>query len=288
VHPHSSSTCQIWCDPPFVFHSSSFLSESTKLSPNPDPAPAKVKLPKSAKSKDSKKASKQKEDFESASSSHAKEEGSTAAATATEEVLEEDATPSPDPIVEAEKPIVLPAPMIPFISSDAELERECLGSRTSTCILALVADSQVGAEIAAHALGSLSEVSHRHKLHKRNLFPFYVLPQSVEGYSKLRDTLKLQHTDVIAINARRGWWRRLPVKQGMLSEGDVSEEAIEAWVDSIRLGEGSKEKLPEGLVPEEPVVEEPVGEEEEAPIVEVEEEKPIILEEVKEDVHDEL
>jgi len=42
---------------------------------------------------------------------------------------------------------------------------------------------------------------------------------------------------------------------------DVSEEAIENWVDSIRLGEGAKEKLPEGLIPEEP--EEPVLEEQE-------------------------
>jgi protein disulfide-isomerase A6 len=145
-----------------------------------------------------------------------------------------------------------------------------------------VADTEVGAEVAAHALGSLSQVAHHHKLAGRNLFPFYVLPKSVEGYSKLKDALKLQHTDIIAINARRGWWRKLPVKSGLLAEGDVSEQAIEAWVDSIRLGEGTKERLPEGLVPEEPVVEEPAAEEEAAPVVE--EEKPIILE----DVHDEL
>ena len=40
---------------------------------------------------------------------------------------------------------------------------------------------------------------------------------------------------------------------------DVSEEAIENWVETIRLGDGVKQKLPAGLVPEEP--EEPVEEE---------------------------
>ena len=260
-----------------------FLIKSTSISPNPDPAPPKVKLPKSTKSKDPKKASKEKENFESASSSHAKEEGSTAAATATEEVLEEEATPSPEPHVEAEKPVVLPppTPQIPTLSSEAEFTSRCLGPKTSTCILALMADSQDGAEVAAHALGSLSQIAHHHKLAGRHLFPFYALPASLEGYSKLKDALKLQGTDVIAINARRGWWRKLPIKGDALAEADVSEQAIESWVDSIRLGEGAKETLPEGLVPEEPAVEAPKAEEE-APVVA--EEKPIIVE----DVHDEL
>ena len=45
----------------------------------------------------------------------------------------------------------------------------------------------------------------------------------------------------------------------------MNEEKLENWVDSIRLGEGGKQKLPEGLIPEEPAeeeVEEPAAEEE--------------------------
>lgn len=260
-----------------------FLSKTANVLPNADPAPAKVKLPKS---KDSKKASKQKEEFESASKSHAKEEGSTGAATATEEVLEEEATPSPDPIVEAEKPVILPAPTIPFIS-DEELTRECLGPRTGTCILALLADTQAGGEVTKTAIGSLSEVTHRHKLQKHSIFPFYILPESVSGYAKVKDALKTADTDIIAINARRGWWRKLPSNADTIwDEKDVTEEAIERWVDSIRLGEGNRQKLPIGLVPEEPATEESVSEE---PVTE--EEKPIVQENVKveeQDAHDEL
>lgn len=270
-----------------------FLSKSASVSPNQDPAPPKVKLPKS---KGSKKASKQEEDFESASKSQAKEEGSTAGATATEEVLEEDITPSPEPIVEAEKPIVLPpAPMIPFFTSADELATQCLGPKTGTCIIALLADSREGAEVAAHALGSLSEIAHRHKIRKRNIFPFYVLPQSVGGYEQVGKVLGLAGTDIIAVNARRGWWRKLPIKGSAIADVDVTEEAIETWVDSIRLGEGVKEKIPQGLIPDdvlpdEAVVQEPVAKE---PVVpETEAEKPVVVEEVKieevEDVHDEL
>lgn len=268
-----------------------FISKSTNITPNQDPAPAKVKLPKS---KDSKKASKEKESFESASKSQAKEEGSTAGATATDETLEDEATPSPDPIVEAEKPIVLPpAPMIPFFGSVDELVSECLGPKTGTCIIALLADSREGAEVAARALGSLSEIAHRHKLHKRNIFPFYVLPQSVGGHEQVRKVLGLGETSIIALNSRRGWWRQLPIKGESLANVDVTENAIESWVDSIRLGEGVKEKIPQGLIPDdvlpdEFVVEEPAAEE---PVVQADPEKPIIVEEIKveeQDIHDEL
>lgn len=266
----------------------SFLSQAA--APNPDPAPAKVKLPKSKDSKkDSKKASKAKESFESAASSDASADGTAAAASATEEVLEEEATESPEPQVETEKPIILPdpAPPILILATEKELQDECLGSRTGTCILALLPASPD--EVAAKAVGSLSEIAHRYKIHKRNLFPFYVLPQDNLGYARIKDALELKgELEIIAINARRGWWRRLPGSDSKISEQEVSEEWIEDWVDSIRLGEGAKEKLPAGLVPEEPEEpEEPVVEE---PVVE----EPIIIEEVNveeekvADVHDEL
>ena len=268
-----------------------FLSQAA--TPNPDPAPAKVKV---QKPKNSKKASKMKEEFESASSQQAKEEASTAGASATDETLEEEPTESPEPIIEAEKPIILPepAPAIPILSGDAELISQCLGPKTGTCILALLPSSPD--EVAAKAIGSLSEVAHKHHLHKRAQFPFYVLPENNGGYKAIQTRLGKEGFDVIAINTKRGWWRALPRGTNEIGEEHVSEEAIERWVDSIRLGEGAKMKLPDGLVPEElePIVEDPVAE----PVVDEASDEPTeaeetviiepIVEEVKEDKHDEL
>jgi protein disulfide-isomerase A6 len=255
-----------------------FLSQAA--APNPDPAPAKVKL---SKSKDSKKASKP----------HDSAEGTAAAASATEETLEEEATESPSPEVETEKPIVLPepAPRIDILDSETELQIVCLGAKTGTCILVLMPASP--GEVAETAVGSLSEISHRHKLHKRKLFPFYILPEKNAGYALLKDALELgDGTHIIAVNGRRGWWKKLP-SDGAISAKDVTEEAIENWVDAIRLGEGSKEKLPGGLIPEvpevpveelqEPLKEEPIVEEVKEPVEEAQEplkDEPLI-EEVK-------
>ncbi|KAG0652099.1 disulfide-isomerase [Hyphodiscus hymeniophilus] len=261
-----------------------FLSQAAE--PNPDPAPAKVKV---QKAKDSEK---KKEEFESASSKQAKAEASTAGASATDEVLEEEPTESPLPIVDAEKPIVLPDPAPPLsVLDEDELIAQCMGPRTGTCILALLPDSPN--EVAAAAVGSLSEVAHRHHTHKRSQFPFYILPQKNVGFEKFKSELGLPigEIEVIAINAKRGWWRALPKDGTSVQETDVSEEAIERWVDSIRLGEGAKQKLPEGFVPEEPVVEEVEAEPivtEEGTIVEPVEEGKIEIEETVENVHDEL
>jgi protein disulfide-isomerase A6 len=225
-----------------------FLSQAA--APNPDPAPAKVKLPKS---KDSKKATKDK-----ASKSKASSETTEDAATATEETLKEETTESPSPEAETEKPLPPPAPPISLLTSEAELARECLGPRTGTCILALLPEKP---EFVAYtAVGSLSEVAYRHKLHRRTLFPFYAVPSGNPGYQKITHALGLKADtfEIVAVNARRGWWRHLP-SGDTIEDEDVSEEAIENWVETIRLGDGVKQKLPAGLVPEEP--EEPVKEE---------------------------
>jgi len=243
-----------------------FLSQAA--TPNPDPAPAKVKLPKS---KDSKK-SKAKESFESASKSHASEEGKTDKATATDETLVEEATQSPSPETEHEKPVELPAPPIAILETETELQAECLGPRTGTCILALLPSSLD--EVAATAVGSLSEIAHKHKQHQRKLFPFYVLPEKNAGYKQIKDALALTDMSIIAINGRRGWWKAIPITADKISDRDVHEEALENWVDSIRLGEGAKKKLPEGLIPEEPEV---TATEEAAALSE----EPVVVEEVK-------
>ncbi|KAL2063813.1 hypothetical protein VTL71DRAFT_5618 [Oculimacula yallundae] len=233
-----------------------FLTQAAE--PNQDPAPAKVKVKAKGKDKkDAKKASKAKEEFEASSKSQASEEGKTGGPTVTDETLVEEATESPSPEVESEKPVALPAAPIPILSTEADLEAECLGPRTGTCILALVPSKPD--DVAAAAVGSLSEIAHKHKKLARKLFPFYVLSEANPGYKKVKDALKLgADTEVIAINGRRGWYKKLPGGD-KVAAADVSEEAIENWVGAIQLGEGAKQKLPAGLVPEEP--EEPVVEE---------------------------
>ena len=78
-------------------------------------------------------------------------------------------------------------------------------------------------------------------------------------------------TEIIAVNGRRGWWRHYS------SDDGFSLHSVESWIDAIRLGEGSKSKLPEGVIK----LEEKQGEEK----VEEPEEENV---EEKEVPHDEL
>ncbi|EKD18061.1 uncharacterized protein L3040_007759 [Drepanopeziza brunnea f. sp. 'multigermtubi'] len=279
-----------------------FLSQAAE--PNPDPAPAKVKV----KSKEGKKASKAKEESKKSSAAQAAEEGKTGESSATDETIPEEAAESPLPIVEGEKPVQPPAaPPIPVLASPEELEAECLGPKTGTCVLAILPSSPDA--VAVGVITHLSEISHKHKLHARQIFPFYAVSSANMGYAKVKEALKISSdTAVIAINGRRGWWRQLPSGE-TITEQDVTEEAIESWIDAIRLGEGAKQKIPEGLITEasEPVVEEaapveeaepakeaePVVEDAQEPIVEEVKVEKIKVEEVKveeekTEVHDEL
>ena len=191
--------------------------------------------------------------FSAASSSHASAEASEAAAGATSVTLEDESNPteSPDPIVspDAPKPAVVddvPDP-IPALIEEKYLREKCLGAKTSTCILALlpnVGDGEVLPESASSSLGSLAELAEKHVKRESKLFPFYSIPSRNTATSALRDALKLggeNDFELIAVNARRGWWRRY--------QGDKFDfHSVENWVDNIRFGEGSKEVLPEALL----------------------------------------
>ncbi|KAB5578785.1 hypothetical protein GE09DRAFT_1281087 [Coniochaeta sp. 2T2.1] len=195
-----------------------FLSQVGE--PNPDPAPAKEKAKKSDKSGSSSSKSKSKTATTSSESS-----------TATEAA---DETPT------REAPVIIEsAPPIPAINTPEKLVKECLREKSSTCVLALVPSTH--GEEAKQALVSLSELAWKYaKGHK--LFPFFEVAKENEGAANLIKSLDLTNeVELIAINARRGWWRRY--------EGaDFSEHAVEAWIDAIRLSEGVKKKLPEGIV----------------------------------------
>lgn len=201
-----------------------FLSQAG--APNPDPAPSTA----------SKKAKKGKAAKGSASSSSAADtetqtQTQTATTTASEQTV--------PVIVESAVPI-------PTINTPEKLNKECLHEKAHACVLAFVPVTHGYGESIDKAkivLDELSELAFKHAQGKRNLFPFFALPDSNTGAADLVQALGLAGGDVqlVAINARRGWWRHY-------EDADFSRESIESWIDAIRLGEGVKKQLPEGVV----------------------------------------
>ncbi|KLJ13497.1 protein disulfide-isomerase [Blastomyces silverae] len=205
---------------------SKFLSQVAK--PNPDPAPTK--------SKKSKKSKSDSDDDDATTTSKATE--------SSEPSSTDSASAQPK------------TPPIPTIFTDSKLRESCLGPKTGTCVLALVAmPEKISADTVPEAgtlqaLNSLAEIAHKHSLRKSHLFPFYTVPDAVKDVSMLRSKLGLKRDveiDIIALNIKRGWWRQYDAG----ADGDWSVTKLEAWIDAIRMGEGAKNKLPEGIVPDE-------------------------------------
>ncbi|KAL4995771.1 hypothetical protein BDV10DRAFT_173838 [Aspergillus recurvatus] len=201
-----------------------FLSQAAAPNANPAPAPEKAKT-KSSKSSPSGK--------ESASS---------------EPLEPENFTPEAKPSVSAPTP----APAIDTLGTPEALEATCLRAKSGTCVLALLPESgERGAEPTGstkEALESLAEVAHKHTQRKTKLFPLYSVPATNIAAKALRTGLRLpegtQSVEIVALNARRGWWRHYDPSES----ADFGPVRVEAWIDAIRLGEGSREKLPEGIV----------------------------------------
>ena len=223
-----------------------------------EPAPdSKQKPLKENKKATSSKSSSDKSTFSEASSSHATEEASASAATASTITLEapSGATESPDPIAtpeDAAAPIILEdlPPPLPTLDSEDTLIAQCLGPKTSNCVLALLPNSAtieaVLPESATQALSSLAELADKHKQRGGKIFPFYSVPPSNVGNARLREALGLEggnEIQLIIVNGRRSWWQSF-------SGSGYGSMQVESWIDNIRFGEGKKEKLPEGLVRE--------------------------------------
>ncbi|KAK8857325.1 thioredoxin-domain-containing protein [Apiospora arundinis] len=193
-----------------------FLSQAG--APNPVSGPAKSKAKKEKKEKASPKSS----DAKSKSKEAAEEETTTAE------------TPKATKAAEV-------APAIPAITEPSKLIKECLNPKSGTCILAVVPSAH-GAT-AEKALGSLSELAHKHAEAKRHLFPFYEIHTADANVAALVKSLEItKEVELIAVNGKRKWWRQY--------EGDFSGESIESWIDAIRLSEGTKKKLPAGVLSE--------------------------------------
>ncbi|KGO66228.1 Thioredoxin [Penicillium italicum] len=146
--------------------------------------------------------------------------------------------------------VPIPAPPIPTLSTPESLESACLAPKSGTCVLAILPEaSEPDAALpvsATEALASLAEIGHKHAQRGTHLFPLFAVPAINTASKTLREALSLaddQMVEIIALNARRGWWRRFSG-----ADADFGAVAVESWVDGIRLGEGAKEKLPEGIV----------------------------------------
>ncbi|KAE8376730.1 hypothetical protein BDV26DRAFT_265084 [Aspergillus bertholletiae] len=156
--------------------------------------------------------------------------------------------------VQESKPAPAPvqAPQIASLPTVEALESACLTPKSGTCILALLPEStEADADIpssAKEAVTSLSEIVQKHAVRQAHLFPFYSVPATNSRTATLRAGLGLSEdsksVEIIALNGRRGWWRKYDPSEN----GDYSLARVESWVDAIRLGEGSKSKLPEGVV----------------------------------------
>ncbi|KAL7620801.1 hypothetical protein AAE478_009799 [Parahypoxylon ruwenzoriense] len=197
-----------------------FLSQAGQ--PNPDSAPAKSKGEKKSEKKDKKD--------KKASSKSSESSSNTASAESTESTD----VPPIEKVVEA-------APPIPAITEADKLTKECLNRKSHTCVLAFVPSAH--GETAEKALGSLAALALKHAQGQRHLFPFFEVHTDNEAAASVFKSLELSgEVEIIALNGKRGWWRHY--------EGDFSSESFESWIDAIRLSEGTKKKLPEGVISE--------------------------------------
>jgi protein disulfide-isomerase A6 len=238
---------------------------SQVATPNPDPAP------KQAKPSSRSKAAKSAASSFTASSKFSKASAAHKSADLYEDIGEivlDDSLPtgSPLPVVPPKAtPISLDevVPAIPVLATPGEVTAACLGPKSGTCILVLL--PKKGSEDAlslpaAEALASFAELAEKAKRRKATMFPFYEIAPGAEG--ALRGDLDLGDENqlaIVAINMKRGWYR-------VYASEAYDYSAVESFIDGIRLGEGSKQKLPEGfptanteVIEDQPEASEPVS-----------------------------
>ena len=235
-----------------------FLSQfaEPKVAPSATKSSKKTKPTKSSKAEPSSDSATASSSFSEVSSAHKVADEPSEAAGSTTITLGDESNPteSPDPIAQPEdapKPAPVPdlPPPIEALIEQSYLEKQCLDAKSTTCILALLPESSgedgsILPDSANAALESLALLADKHKQRGSRLFPFYSIPNRNAGAAPLRSALELKDNkdiELIAINARRGWWRHFT--------GDSFDMIpVEAWVDGIRLGEGSKSKIPDGII----------------------------------------
>ncbi|KAI1910596.1 hypothetical protein LOZ61_004344 [Ophidiomyces ophidiicola] len=204
-----------------------FLSQAAE--PNPDP-PIPVKKVKPSKPQKPKKPTAADSPSEPTDSDSASNK-------------EESSSPKPSASTKPQ------APVLRMLSLSTELKATCLTPKTGTCVLAIVPIPKDATTPpppgAVEGLNALREIEHKHSQRKGHLFPFYLVPDTIEEVPDVRKELGLNPdiVEVIAVNGKRGWWRRYNSAGG--SKFGIVE--LEKWIDQIRMGEGEKETIPEQL-----------------------------------------
>jgi len=234
---------------PVVYHGEMNKDAMTKFltqvaPPNPDPAPEAAKPKKEKKTKSTDK----KSDDKSAESPESKEKN----------VL----------------------PIIPPITDEATLREKCLSSTSKICALVILPTFEPKKEELptgmVEALRSMAEVYDKH-LRRRASIPTFLVEPSLPIVATLRSELGLKpasEIDIVAVNAKRMWFRKY-------SGANYNLDTVEQWIDSIRMNEGSKQKLPESLVTQVTI------QDDDEPVAEAPKEDPK-KDEPKKDEHDEL
>ena len=216
----------------------SFLSQAG--APNPDSSSAKADKKPKASSKPKEKAS--------AKPSAAKKEKSSSSSTASAET--EEATASSETKADDTKtaPVIVDSALpLPALNTPEKLVKECLSPKSGTSVLVFAPASPEEGSAAAKALDSIAQVAHRLRKANPKMFPFFSVPSDNAAHADTLKALGLEGggVEVVAVNARRGWWRRYD------PAGAFEKTTIEGWVDAVRMSEGKKNKLPQGLVAEE-------------------------------------
>ncbi|KAM0563056.1 hypothetical protein ACHAPJ_001900 [Fusarium lateritium] len=136
---------------------------------------------------------------------------------------------------ESAVPSIVP---ISTITSLEKLTEKCLAPKSHTCVLVFTSG-----EAGEKAVDSLSHLNTKYVHGGRNTFPFIAVPSDSDAASTVPKALGLKdEVNLIAINTRRNWWRQY--------SGDFSLASVENWIDAIRMGEGAKKKIPEGVIVE--------------------------------------
>ncbi len=216
--------------------------------PNPDPVPKGAKPAKSSSKKsNSKSASSASSAFSRASEAHKSSDFEDHLAGSSTIVLDDTPpTESPVPIVETEqKPMILAdaiAP-IPTLATPAEVEAACLAPKSGNCVLVLLPEEDLSSQSATSALAGFAEITNKYNRRKASVIPMYAVHADNEAATSIRNELGLssgERMEIIATNMKRGWWRHY---QG--DSYDILD--LESFVDAIKLGEGSRSKLPAGF-----------------------------------------
>jgi protein disulfide-isomerase A6 len=141
-----------------------------------------------------------------------------------------------------------PVALIPTLD-EATLKTNCLSSTSKVCVLLLLPEKQKDpSPKLLEAMVNFLEIHDKHSRRAAN-FPFYIIEATNPSSKLLREKLGLkdvENLEVIAVNAKRMWWRHYAPGE----EEGYTHDGIETWVDTIRMNEGKRHELPSGLISE--------------------------------------